>query len=75
VIEQTIREKLPEGFQRAEYLQEHGMVDMVVPRNQLRPTLSNICRLLTKEPIAPPAPVPAIAMLPQSDDVTSPPNA
>jgi acetyl-CoA carboxylase carboxyl transferase subunit beta len=75
VIEQTIREKLPEGFQRAEYLQEHGMVDMVIPRNQLRPTLSNICRLLTKEPIAPPAPVPAIAMLPQSDDVTSPPNA
>jgi hypothetical protein len=48
---------------------------MVIPRNQLRPTLSNICRLLTKEPIAPPAPVPAIAMLPQSDDVTSPPNA
>ena len=32
VIEETIREKLPEGFQRAEYLLEHGMVDMVVPR-------------------------------------------
>jgi acetyl-CoA carboxylase carboxyl transferase subunit beta len=75
VIEQTIREKLPEGFQRAEYLQEHGMVDMVVPRQALRPTLSNICRLLTKAPIAPPAPVPAIAMLPQSDDLTAPPNA
>ena len=38
VIEQTIREKLPEGFQRAEYLQEHGMVDMVVHRHQLRET-------------------------------------
>jgi acetyl-CoA carboxylase carboxyl transferase subunit beta len=75
VIEQTIREKLPEGFQRAEYLQEHGMVDMVVPRHELRPTLANICRLLTKAPIAPPAPVPAIAMLPQSDDLTAPPNA
>ena len=40
VIEQTIREKLPEGFQRAEYLQEHGMVDMVVHRHELRATLA-----------------------------------
>ena len=39
VIEQTIREKLPEGFQRAEYLLDHGMVDMVVHRHELRPTL------------------------------------
>ena len=39
VIEQTIRERLPEGFQRAEYLQEHGMVDMVVSRLQMRETL------------------------------------
>ncbi|MFL5003220.1 MAG: acetyl-CoA carboxylase carboxyltransferase subunit beta, partial [Xanthobacteraceae bacterium] len=50
VIEQTIREKLPEGFQRAEYLKEHGMVDMVVHRHQLRPTLARLCRLLTKRP-------------------------
>src|SRR6266581_998290 len=50
VIEQTIREKLPDGFQRAEYLQEHGMVDMVVHRHQLRPTISNLCRVLTKTP-------------------------
>src|SRR5438067_10907276 len=48
VIEQTIREKLPDGFQRAEYLKEHGMVDMVVHRHQLRPTLANLCRLLIK---------------------------
>jgi len=48
VIEQTIREKLPDGFQRSEYLKEHGMVDMVVHRHQLRPTLANLCRLLTK---------------------------
>jgi len=48
VIEQTIREKLPDGFQRAEYLKEHGMVDMVVHRHQLRPTLANLCHLLTK---------------------------
>lgn len=40
VIEQTIREKLPEGFQRAEYLLEHGMVDMVVPRQKLKDTLA-----------------------------------
>jgi acetyl-CoA carboxylase carboxyl transferase subunit beta len=40
VIEQTIREKLPEGFQRAEYLLEHGMVDMVVPRRDLKPRLA-----------------------------------
>jgi acetyl-CoA carboxylase carboxyl transferase subunit beta len=46
VIEQTIREKLPEGFQRAEYLMEHGMVDMVVHRHHLRETLSRLCSLL-----------------------------
>ena len=50
VIEQTIREKLPEGFQRAEYLQDHGMVDMVVHRHELRETVSRIARLLTKAP-------------------------
>jgi len=46
VIETTIREKLPEGFQRAEYLLDHGMVDMVVPRAKLRDTLIQILRLL-----------------------------
>jgi acetyl-CoA carboxylase carboxyl transferase subunit beta len=50
VIEQTIREKLPDGFQRAEYLKEHGMVDMVVHRNELRGTLARLCRLLTSSP-------------------------
>jgi acetyl-CoA carboxylase carboxyl transferase subunit beta len=40
VIEQTIREKLPEGFQRAEYLLEHGMIDMVVSRGDLREKLA-----------------------------------
>jgi acetyl-CoA carboxylase carboxyl transferase subunit beta len=62
VIEQTIREKLPEGFQRAEYLKEHGMVDMVVHRHQLRAMLVNLCRLLTKAPAsAANLPVPAPA--------------
>lgn len=46
VIEQTIREKLPEGFQRSEYLLEHGMIDMVIHRHEMRETLSRICRLL-----------------------------
>jgi acetyl-CoA carboxylase carboxyl transferase subunit beta len=41
---------LPEGFQRAEYLAEHGMVDMVVHRHKLRATLAELCRLLTKSP-------------------------
>jgi acetyl-CoA carboxylase carboxyl transferase subunit beta len=48
VIEQTIRERLPEGFQRAEFLKSHGMVDMVVPRHELRPVLARLCRLLTR---------------------------
>ena len=52
VIEQTIRERLPEGFQRAEYLRDHGMVDMVVPRPRQRETLARLCRLLTRTPAA-----------------------
>jgi acetyl-CoA carboxylase carboxyl transferase subunit beta len=53
VIEETIREKLPEGFQRSEYLLEHGMVDMVVPRKELRETLARIISLLRhKTPLA-----------------------
>ena len=46
VIQQTIREQLPEGFQRSEYLLEHGMVDMVVHRHKLRDTLTRIVQLL-----------------------------
>ncbi len=52
VIEQTVREKLPEGFQRAEYLKNHGMVDMVVPRGEMKATLARICRLLMRVPVA-----------------------
>ncbi|MBU3731806.1 MAG: acetyl-CoA carboxylase carboxyltransferase subunit beta [Beijerinckiaceae bacterium] len=52
VIEQTIREKLPPGFQRAEYLKDHGMVDAVVHRRDMRTTLGRLCRLLTKAPAA-----------------------
>ena len=46
VIEETIREKLPEGFQRAEYLLEHGMIDIVVPRHDLAVTLGRIIDLM-----------------------------
>jgi acetyl-CoA carboxylase carboxyl transferase subunit beta len=49
VIEQTIRETLPEGFQRAEYLYDHGMVDMVVHRAELRATLIRVLSLLTQK--------------------------
>jgi acetyl-CoA carboxylase carboxyl transferase subunit beta len=61
VIEQTIREKLPEGFQKSEYLKDHGMVDMVVHRHKLRATVSQLCQVLTK---APRKPAPSVAAPP-----------
>src|SRR6202034_4901452 len=68
VIEQTIREKLPDGFQRAEYLKDHGMVDMVVHRHDMRATLARLCRLLTKSPAAAAAAEP----VPPAVDVPAP---
>src|SRR5215469_9203838 len=57
VIEETIHEKLPQGFQRAEYLLEHGMVDLVVPRAELRATIGRLLGLLRDPlPTALPAP-------------------
>ena len=47
VIQQTIREQLPDGFQRAEYLLAHGMIDMVVHRHKMKATLGRLCRLMT----------------------------
>ncbi len=49
VIEQTIGQKLPEGFQRSEYLVEHGFVDAIVPRDQLKDTLSQLLKLHAKK--------------------------
>lgn len=49
VIEQTIREKLPEGFQRSEFLKDKGMVDLVVPRGEIRATLGALIRVLMKK--------------------------
>ncbi|MEO1019157.1 MAG: acetyl-CoA carboxylase, carboxyltransferase subunit beta [Pseudomonadota bacterium] len=53
VIEQTIREKLPKGFQRAEYLLDHGMIDQVVHRFKMRETLATILGLLMRPEVAP----------------------
>ncbi len=52
VIEQTVRQRLPEGFQRAEFVKDHGMVDLVTPRTQMRATISRLCKLLAKKPAA-----------------------
>ena len=67
VIEETIREQLPDGFQTAEYLLEHGMLDMVVHRHNLRPTLIQLFGLLMHRNPTPDAPA-----LPQPDAVQNP---
>ena len=66
VIEQTIRETLPEGFQRAEYLLDHGMLDRVTPRTELREELITIVRMLMKKSPAIKGDLPAPVT--QSDD-------
>jgi acetyl-CoA carboxylase carboxyl transferase subunit beta len=50
VIEQTVREKLPEGFQRSEFLLEHGAIDRIIHRHQLSKELASVCRMLLKKP-------------------------
>jgi len=49
VIEQTVREKLPEGFQRSEFLVEHGAVDLIIDRREMRDKLANLLALLTRQ--------------------------
>jgi acetyl-CoA carboxylase carboxyl transferase subunit beta len=66
VIEQTIRQKLPEGFQRSEFLLEHGMLDMVVDRRELKDTIGRVLRFggsgeRRREPVLPPVQVGAAA--------------
>jgi acetyl-CoA carboxylase carboxyl transferase subunit beta len=53
VIEQTVRQKLPEGFQRSEFLLEHGAIDMIVDRRELRERLYSLLAMLMRQPIAP----------------------
>ncbi|MDY6891397.1 MAG: acetyl-CoA carboxylase, carboxyltransferase subunit beta [Pseudomonadota bacterium] len=55
VIEQTVREKLPEGFQRSEFLLQHGQIDMIIRRNEMRPRLASLLRKLTLRPVPAPA--------------------
>lgn len=86
VIEQTIREKLPEGFQRAEYLLDHGMLDRVTHRTKMRDELITILRMLTGEPPAISGELPAPAggeisdakadpvALPETDETQAEPN-
>ncbi len=83
VIEQTIREKLPEGFQRSEYLLDHGMLDRVTPRTEMRDELITITRLLLGLPPAvrgdlpPPDPETATAETPDTPktaDAQTPPD-
>ncbi len=63
VIEQTVREKLPEGFQRSEFLQEHGAIDMIIDRRQIRDKLASVLAILTSAAKAKPA-----TTAPVSDD-------
>jgi acetyl-CoA carboxylase carboxyl transferase subunit beta len=53
VIEQTVREKLPEGFQRSEFLLEKGAIDMIVDRRQMRDKLANLLTLLQRQAPSP----------------------
>jgi acetyl-CoA carboxylase carboxyl transferase subunit beta len=62
VIEQTVREKLPEGFQRSEFLLEHGQIDMIISRGQLRDRLSSVLRMMQG--------LPAVSQ-PESDTVAA----
>jgi acetyl-CoA carboxylase carboxyl transferase subunit beta len=52
VIEQTVRETLPEGFQRSEFLLEHGAIDMIVDRRQMRDKIAAMLAVMTKKPKA-----------------------
>jgi len=81
VIEQTIRQKLPEGFQRSEFLVEHGMLDMIVDRREMKDVLARVLRFggagipaVTREPVAAAAPVEASAPT-ASAPTASAPNA
>lgn len=66
VIEQTIRQKLPEGFQTAEFLFDHGLIDAIVPRADLRPTLARLLRVFGAEAV-PGEPRPA----PEAGDIVA----
>jgi acetyl-CoA carboxylase carboxyl transferase subunit beta len=64
VIEQTIRQKLPDGFQRSEFLLEHGMLDLVVDRREMKALIGRILRFAGARPAAQPDPVPVATQVP-----------
>ena len=66
VIEQTIRQKLPEGFQRSEFLVDHGMIDLIVDRREMKSTLARVLRFMRAEPVPAAAPDAAAAVAPLS---------
>ena len=66
VIEQTIRQKLPAGFQRSEFLLEHGMLDLVVDRRELKGAIARVLRFMRATPAAKPQPTPALAGVSES---------
>lgn len=69
VIEQTIRQKLPDGFQTAEFLLEHGLIDAIVPRADLRPTLGRLLRVFGAEAVPPQErPAPQAGSLASAED-------
>jgi acetyl-CoA carboxylase carboxyl transferase subunit beta len=59
VIEQTIRQKLPEGFQRSEFLLEHGMLDLIVDRREMKGTIAKALRFMGQQPVEAVQPEPA----------------
>jgi len=67
VIEQTIRQKLPDGFQRSEYLLEHGMVDMIVPRQEMKQRLAQILQIFMHSSGSDDTPEPEVDPVPKSD--------
>jgi acetyl-CoA carboxylase carboxyl transferase subunit beta len=73
VIEQTVRETLPEGFQRSEFLLEHGAIDMIVDRRDMRDRLSQLLRMLMGLSPAEPRPEGVAAAAPPAAAADTPP--
>lgn len=72
VIEQTVREKLPEGFQRSEFLQEHGAIDMIIDRREMRNEVASILALLTANSIKPIFPIAPNLVTITTEEITEP---
>jgi acetyl-CoA carboxylase carboxyl transferase subunit beta len=75
VIEQTVREKLPEGFQRSEFLQEHGAIDMIIDRREMRDKISSILAMLMASKTTPSIQSEPSAITVKVEDVALPPEA